>query len=82
MLTPGVRFIMNSRLVAVSGTQKVTGVVLESGEVIECDVLIEAICSLPNVEFLHGNDIDIESGIHVDSSLRALRVSLRRLRPT
>ena len=36
-------------------------------------VLIEAIGSEPNVELLEGNDVDLDGGILVDSSLRALR---------
>ena len=71
----GVKFVMNSNLARIEGTDTITGVVLESGVTLPCDVLIEAIGSEPNVEFLHGNDIDIEDGIHVDATLHALRVN-------
>jgi len=71
----GVKFVMNSNLVRLEGTDTITGVVLDTGVTLECDVLIEAIGSEPNVEFLHGNDIDIEAGIHVDGTLHALRVN-------
>ena len=69
----GVRFVMNTFLTEILGEEKVTGVVLDNGETLECDVLIESIGSLPNTEFLEGNDIDIESGVHVNSTLHALR---------
>ena len=69
----GVRFVMNTYLTRILGEEKVTGVVLDNGETLECDVLIESIGSLPNTEFLEGNDIDIESGVHVNSTLHALR---------
>lgn len=69
----GVRFVMNTYLTEILGDDSVTGVVLDNGETLECDVLIESIGSLPNTEFLKGNDIDIESGVHVNSTLHALR---------
>ena len=69
----GVRFVMNTFLTEILGEEKVTGVVLDNGETLECDVLVESIGSLPNTEFLEGNDIDIESGVHVNSTLHALR---------
>ena len=69
----GVRFVMNTFLTEILGDESVTGVVLDNGETLECDVLIESIGSLPNTEFLEGNDIDIDSGVHVNSALHALR---------
>jgi NADPH-dependent 2,4-dienoyl-CoA reductase/sulfur reductase-like enzyme len=69
----GVTFRNNTRIVKILGDDTVTGVELDNGEVLECDVLIEALGSLPNVEFLAGNDIDIESGVHVNETLHALR---------
>jgi 3-phenylpropionate/trans-cinnamate dioxygenase ferredoxin reductase subunit len=69
----GVRFVMNTYLTEILGDSSVTGVVLDNGETLECDVLIESIGSLPNTEFLEGNDIDIESGVHVNAALHALR---------
>lgn len=69
----GVRFVMNTYLIEILGDESVTGVVLDNGETLECDVLIESIGSLPNTEFLEGNDIDIDSGVHVNSALHALR---------
>jgi NADPH-dependent 2,4-dienoyl-CoA reductase/sulfur reductase-like enzyme len=69
----GVRFVMNTYLTEILGDDSVTGVVLDNGDTLECDVLIESIGSLPNTEFLEGNDIDIESGVHVNSALHALR---------
>ncbi|MDF9809593.1 3-phenylpropionate/trans-cinnamate dioxygenase ferredoxin reductase subunit [Aurantimicrobium minutum] len=69
----GVRFVMNTYLTEILGDDSVTGVVLDNGETLECDVLIESIGSLPNTEFLEGNDIDIESGVQVNAALHALR---------
>jgi 3-phenylpropionate/trans-cinnamate dioxygenase ferredoxin reductase subunit len=69
----GVTFRNNTRIVRILGDDTITGVELDNGDVLECDVLIEAVGSLPNVEFLAGNDIDIESGVHVNETLHALR---------
>jgi len=69
----GVVFRNNTTVTAIHGDERITGVELSSGDVLECDVFIEAVGSLPNVEFLAGNDIDIDSGVHVDDRLRALR---------
>jgi NADPH-dependent 2,4-dienoyl-CoA reductase/sulfur reductase-like enzyme len=71
----GVRFVMNAQLTGVLGDDCVTGVTLDNGETVPCDVLIESLGSLPNTEFLTGNDIDIESGVHVNASLLALRAN-------
>lgn len=69
----GVTFRNNTRITKILGDDRVTGVELDNGDVLDCDVLIEAVGSLPNVEFLEGNDIDIESGVHVNETLHALR---------
>jgi NADPH-dependent 2,4-dienoyl-CoA reductase/sulfur reductase-like enzyme len=69
----GVIFRNNTRIERIIGDDTVTGVELDNGEVLTCDVLIEAVGSLPNVEFLAGNDIDIDSGVHVNETLHALR---------
>jgi 3-phenylpropionate/trans-cinnamate dioxygenase ferredoxin reductase component len=72
----GVTFISNACLVEILADEagdRVTGVVLDNGQNISCDVVIEALGSLPNTEFLLNNDIDIESGVHVDETLHALR---------
>lgn len=69
----GVTFRNNTRIARILGDDTFTGVELDNGDVLECDVLIEAVGSLPNVEFLAGNDIDIESGVHVNETLHALR---------
>jgi NADPH-dependent 2,4-dienoyl-CoA reductase/sulfur reductase-like enzyme len=69
----GVTFLNDTRVTRIVGDDQITGVELDNGTTLECDVLIEAVGSLPNVEFLEGNDIDIESGVHVNDTLHALR---------
>jgi len=70
----GVTFRNDTRIARILGDDTISGVELDNGDVLECDVLIEAVGSLPNVEFLAGNDIDIESGVHVNETLHALHI--------
>ncbi|MEI6590992.1 MAG: FAD-dependent oxidoreductase [Actinomycetes bacterium] len=68
----GVRFRLNRNVKDLIGTSHVTGISLDDGTELECDVFIEAIGSLPNTELLEGNDIDIHDGLLCDSKLHAL----------
>ena len=73
----GVEFRMKTTVVDLVGESRVSGVVLDSGEELGCDVFIEAIGSDANVEWLEGNDLDLSDGILCDSTLRAVRVDAR-----
>ncbi|HLP24013.1 MAG TPA: FAD-dependent oxidoreductase [Microbacteriaceae bacterium] len=68
----GVRFIVGSCVSDVLGDDRVTGVRLDSGQTLECEVLIDAVGSLPNTEWLDGTGIDISNGVRCDEQLRAL----------
>lgn len=69
----GVRFVTNTGVIQVLGQGEVSGVLLDNGTVIDCDIVIEAIGSAANTEWLEGNDINTEEGILTDSGMRALR---------
>lgn len=69
----GVNFRMKTNVVDLTGDERVTGVVLDDGTTVDCDVVVEAIGSLTNTEWLDGCDVDLSSGVLTDSSLRALR---------
>ena len=69
----GVNFRMKTNVVDLVGETRVTGVVLDDGTTIECDVLVESIGSHANTEWLDGNDLDLSSGVLTDGALRALR---------
>ncbi len=69
----GVKFFMNSRITRVIGGDRVESVLLDNGVEIWCNAFVEAIGSEPNVELLHGNDVDIENGVRVDENLRITR---------
>ena len=67
----GVNFKLNHGISDLTGTEKISGVVLDSAEVLEADVLVEAISSHCNVEWLSGTNLDISNGVLADSALRA-----------
>lgn len=48
------------------------GVTLADGTRLTADVVIEAVGSVPNVEWLHGNGLDLTDGVLTDNLLRAL----------
>ena len=68
----GVNFRMRSAVVDLVGVDQVAGVILDSGEVLPCDVFIEAIGSDCNVEWLEGNDLDLTNGVLTDNNMLAL----------
>jgi NADPH-dependent 2,4-dienoyl-CoA reductase/sulfur reductase-like enzyme len=67
----GVTFRMKTNVVDLVGETRVTGVVLDDGTTLDCDVLVESIGSHANTEWLEGCDLDLSSGVLTDSSLRA-----------
>ena len=69
----GVRFLMKTTITDLIGTAHIEGVQLDSGEQLDCDVLVEAIGSHANTEWLEGTDIDITDGILTDNAMRAIR---------
>lgn len=46
--------------------------ILDSGVIYDTDVLVVAIGSLPNTEWLEGSGLDITDGVLVDSGMRAI----------
>ncbi|GAA1365005.1 FAD-dependent oxidoreductase [Brevibacterium luteolum] len=71
----GVTFIGGERVTALeceerAGSQRVAAAVLSSGRTVPTDVIIQAIGSAPNVEWLQGNGLDLSDGVHCDESLR------------
>jgi len=48
------------------------GVTLADGSRLTADVVIEAVGSVPNVEWLHGNDLDLADGVLTDNLMRVV----------
>ncbi|MEX2290292.1 MAG: FAD-dependent oxidoreductase [Mycobacteriales bacterium] len=68
----GVQIRTEQAVVGLRGEDRVEGVVLGSGDVLAADVVVEAVGSKPNVDWLAGNGLDLEDGVLCDNSLRAV----------
>lgn len=68
----GVRFHMRRTVQAFLGDDHVTGVLLDDGTQIPATVVLEAVGSVPNIEWLDGNGLDLSDGVLVDDSLRVI----------
>ena len=71
----GVEFLMENSVSDLIGDDRITGVQLGTGKTLDCDVFIEAIGSLANVEWLDGNDVVAADGLLADGNLRAVKES-------
>lgn len=71
----GVKFLMQTAVDDLVGSEKVTAVKLGTGQELECDVFIEAIGSIANTEWVDGNDIVNTDGVLTDHTLRAVKES-------
>ena len=69
----GVIFHLGVGVSAFVGDEHVTGVVLSDGTHLDADVVLEALGSRCNVEWLEGNGLDLSDGVLTDTALRPLR---------
>ncbi len=70
----GVRFFCGESLFGLVGDPNVERVILTSGVMLECDVLVVAVGSDPNTEWLQGSGLDVSDGVLVDAGLRAIGI--------
>ena len=70
--TKGVTFHLGHTVERFNGDHRIESVTLDSGEVITASVVIEAIGSVPNTQWLHDNGLNLDNGVLVDSNMRAL----------
>jgi NADPH-dependent 2,4-dienoyl-CoA reductase/sulfur reductase-like enzyme len=68
----GVRFHFGRSITEFTGHDRVTGAVLDDDSSLEADVVLEAVGSVPNTQWLAGNNLDLSDGILTDSSLRVV----------
>ena len=68
----GVVFMMGRSLTSLIGDSRLTGVVLDNGDRLDADVLIEAIGSECNSEWLASTSLDRTDGVLADAALRAV----------
>lgn len=70
----GVQFRLGAGVTAFRGEHTVIGVELTTGEVLAADVVVEAISSHCNTEWLADTGLDLTDGVLCDNTLRACRV--------
>lgn len=68
----GVGFVVGAGVTAFTGDERVTGVVLDTGEILPADLVVEAVGSVCNTEWLAGNGLDLGDGVLTDNHLRAV----------
>ncbi len=68
----GLRFLLGVGIERYLGDDEVAGVELSDGTVLEADVVVEAVGSRCNTEWLAGNDLDLSNGVLVDPALRVV----------
>jgi len=68
----GVNFRLQRGIKNLTGTDSLSGVILDDGDFLEATVLVEAISSHCNVEWLADTNIDVSNGVLADSALRAV----------
>lgn len=71
----GVEFLTEKSVKSFGGDQIATSVILTDGTEIHADVIVEAVGSIANTEWLHGNGLDLSNGVLTDSLLNALGTS-------
>jgi 3-phenylpropionate/trans-cinnamate dioxygenase ferredoxin reductase component len=69
----GITFHMERSIAHFEGSSRVTGAVLDDGTHLPADVVLEAVGSVPNTEWLAGNStVDLSDGVLVDSMMRVV----------
>ncbi len=65
----GIRFVLGAGVTGYAGDGYVTGVRLDTGETLGADVVVEAIGSVCNTEWLEDNGLDLTDGVLTDNHL-------------
>ena len=68
----GVRFHLGRTITGFLGDDEISGVRLDDGTDVPATVVLEAVGSVPNTEWLEGNGLDLSDGVLVDESLRVV----------
>ncbi|MCX2730205.1 FAD-dependent oxidoreductase [Saccharopolyspora sp. NFXS83] len=67
----GVELRLGTGVEGVTGEHRVTGVRLDTGEVLPADVVVVAIGAVPETEWLAGSGLELDDGVVCDSRCRA-----------
>lgn len=68
----GIRFVSGAGVASYTGEDTVTGVELVDGTVLPAGLVVEAVGSICNTEWLDGNGLDLSDGVHCDNDLRVI----------
>lgn len=71
----GVRFFCGDSLFGLVGDPAIERVILTSGVMLECDVLVVAVGSDPNTEWLQGSGLEVSNGVLVTGAMQAVTES-------
>lgn len=66
----GVEFALGRTVTAFEGVDLAKAAVLDDGRIVPADVIVEAVGTQPNVEWLAGNGLDLTDGVLVDSGMQ------------
>ena len=72
----GVRFHLGRTVTEFLGEETITAAQLDDGTVVKTDLVLEAIGSIPNTEWLDGNGLDLSNGVLTDGYLRIIDAPL------
>ncbi|MGZ4474398.1 MAG: NAD(P)/FAD-dependent oxidoreductase [Nocardioides sp.] len=72
--TAGVRFRTGTGVVSYTGSHAISGVTLDDGTTVSAGLVVEAVGSVCNTEWLAGNGLDLSDGVLTDNDLRVLGV--------
>lgn len=70
LVSAGVRMHLGTTIASLDGDSTISSVQLSDGVRIDTEVVVEAIGSIPNVEWLSGNGLDLSDGVSCDTELR------------
>lgn len=71
----GVGYHLERSVESFVGEHAATAVALTDGAMLDADVIIEAVGSVPNNEWLQGNGLDLSAGVVCDSAMRVVGAS-------
>ncbi len=69
----GVEFRLGTGVAALHGDPRVSAVELADGSAVDCDLVVEALGSVPSTGLLDGQGLDLDDGVLADGALRPLR---------
>lgn len=67
----GVRVLTGRKVERFEGTDRVTGLTLDDGTTVACELVVVGIGMAPSVSWLEGSGVDVDDGVRCDETLAA-----------